>query len=600
MKHLSFFCLFSLICLASFAQESEINIYGLYYDFDLETEYLIELDPYTASHEVVGELEGVQAIALGTSTFNDNNHQYIFKGYNNSNEFKLYTVDAFTAEIIDQPTTSSYPDNFSIELEFDMKTGQTYGLQYDFENEVQTFVRVNLQTGGVTVLGEIPEIDGILLNTSTYDSNSSRYIFIGRDNSFTTRIYVINAIDGTVISNAAADYLGNCELQYDNNIDELFGIYREIPDSLLNDSIWSSPSTPLQIINIDEITGDYEVAANVDGIDAYYLSSSVYIQDSSDFVFVANDTAFEKRMFVVDVETGEYFSNEMGNENFIELKCDNTEFALRTYQSSNCESFEFSSNVVCYEDYFDVVLAFLGEGEIFLEDNLTGESYTTTSADVSVFGPYEFGSAYSFTAYPVADNSCSIEQTISTVSCTTTDLELLSFEATNNAEFNLLQWSTYSESELVHFVVEHSIDGLLFTEIEKVQAIGNSNIRSDYKFQHKTDQAGKHFYRLKAINGEMETAFQSNTIEVLRKNAFSIVVGPNPVENILNISYPIDQQTISVQIYSVSSQLIMEEFIRLSDSQNFNLDLSRLEAGIYFLRVLGNNGIEYQQKLVKN
>lgn len=600
MKHFYFFILLFALCSSCFAQDSEVNIYGLYYDFDLQTEFLIELDPYTASHEIVGEIDGVQAIALGSSTFDDNNHQYIFKGINSTNEFKLYTVDAFTADIVDQPITPSYPDNFSIELEFDMKTGQTYGLQYDFVDSVQTFVRVNLQTGGVTVLGEIPEIDGILLNTSTYDSNSSRYIFIGKDNTNTTRIYVINAIDGTVLSNTAAEYLGNCELQYDNNNDELFGIYREIPDSLLNDTIWSTPSTPLQIINIDEITGEYEVTANVDGIDAYYLSSSVYIQDSTDFVFVANDTAYNKRMYVVDVETGDYISNEMGDENFIELKCDNTEFALRTYFNNDCESFEFSSNVVCYEDYFDVVLAFLGGGdEIFVQDNITGESFITNNQEVTVSGPYEFGTAYSFTAYPISDDTCPIEQTVSTVSCTTTDLEMIYFDAESNKDGNKLQWATLSEEKIMHFIIEYSIDGINFNQLDKVEATGNSNTRSDYEFFHETIQNGKHFYRLLAINEGLNQEYQSNVEVILRKNTNSISFGPNPVENNLNIYNLNLDQEVSVQIYSATGLLKQEQILNSNNIQGLSLELSGLEAGIYFIKVLGS-GLEFQSKFVKN
>jgi hypothetical protein len=75
-------------------------------------------------------------------------------------------------------------------------------------------------------------------------------------------------------------------------------------------------------------------------------------------------------------------------------------------------------------------------------------------------------------------------------------VELLYFEGTKYPTFNLLKWSTASESNSDYFSIEVSTDGLTWKKIGEKKAAGNSNTKIDYSYTHTFTYDGIHYYKL--------------------------------------------------------------------------------------------------------
>lgn len=77
-----------------------------------------------------------------------------------------------------------------------------------------------------------------------------------------------------------------------------------------------------------------------------------------------------------------------------------------------------------------------------------------------------------------------------------------------------------------------------------------------------------------------------NTTEILNEN--EVAVFPNPVNDVLNIEVE-NQEIKAIEIFDSNSSLLIER--TELHIQNTNLNLAKLQAGIYFVRIRTNKGI---------
>lgn len=63
-----------------------------------------------------------------------------------------------------------------------------------------------------------------------------------------------------------------------------------------------------------------------------------------------------------------------------------------------------------------------------------------------------------------------------------------------------LQWTTETEENASHFIVQQSADGVNFTTLTRINATGNSQIPVHYAVEDKFPFAGKNYYRLQMVD----------------------------------------------------------------------------------------------------
>jgi hypothetical protein len=154
-----------------------------------------------------------------------------------------------------------------------------------------------------------------------------------------------------------------------------------------------------------------------------------------------------------------------------------------------------------------------------------------------------------------------------------------------NTPNNRLSWQTASEENNHGFDVERSTNGSDWETIGFVTGNGTTTEVSDYEFVDNGNLRGFEdlqgldcYYRLKQIDFDGNFEY-SNIIQLETRSPQQATVNifPNPATDYLTIE--IDKPT-TIQIINGNGQVFIEQQI----SQREQLDISKLPAGIYWLK----------------
>jgi len=164
-------------------------------------------------------------------------------------------------------------------------------------------------------------------------------------------------------------------------------------------------------------------------------------------------------------------------------------------------------------------------------------------------------------------------------------IELISFRGMPMTEGNQLQWSTGSEQNSSHFLVEHSTDGDRFAVIGSVDAAGTSARTVDYRFLDVNAPNGISYYRLRLIDLD-GTEEYSDVVAVMREQGV-ILLYPVPVDDALFWS-PLDEQVTHVLIHDALGRTLVDAPVQGHSIQGRSLE--QLATGTYSLLLLDEHG----------
>jgi len=180
-------------------------------------------------------------------------------------------------------------------------------------------------------------------------------------------------------------------------------------------------------------------------------------------------------------------------------------------------------------------------------------------------------------------------------------ITLTSFTGQQKSNQNHLVWTTNTEVNANFFVIERSLNGIDFNEIGQVKAM-NSARGSVYNFDDNNPSESL-YYRLRMVDFDNNFKF-SNTITVVRSDAEDFVIDkiyPNPLKGIVNIDFRSRQrQNITFEIIDIlGRRLSSNEIIAPSDNNSFEIDLSALSSGVYFLNIKNESNINVTHRILK-
>ncbi|MBI1343185.1 MAG: T9SS type A sorting domain-containing protein [Terrimonas sp.] len=186
----------------------------------------------------------------------------------------------------------------------------------------------------------------------------------------------------------------------------------------------------------------------------------------------------------------------------------------------------------------------------------------------------------------------------------TLPVTLMSFSAELNKDKANLKWSTASEINVSHFVVEKSLDGKHYQDAALVFAYGNSSQPKEYTFNDDVSaiSSGILYYRLKMQ--DMDGTYVYSNVRMIRidkgNQSLSIDAYPNPVSSDLHVTLPAAWQgkEVTYQVYNVKGSLVKS--VRNSNaSQTENINMYDLNPGLYIIRATMDS-LSVQQKIIKN
>lgn len=171
-------------------------------------------------------------------------------------------------------------------------------------------------------------------------------------------------------------------------------------------------------------------------------------------------------------------------------------------------------------------------------------------------------------------------------------IELLEFNATPYNNAALLKWSTASELNNSHFIIEHSSTGKEFHFIGRVEGNGTTKEVKSYSFTDTKPFPGKNYYRLVQfdLDGKKEySQIRYVNIEATDKS-LQISIYPNPAKNEIKIASNHFIQKARVVFYDLLSGVIVLEKDFDSFAWEQSLDINSIKSGLYRVYISSDKG----------
>lgn len=174
-------------------------------------------------------------------------------------------------------------------------------------------------------------------------------------------------------------------------------------------------------------------------------------------------------------------------------------------------------------------------------------------------------------------------------------VNLTEFTAVQQTTTVQLKWSASNETSFKMYEVQRSVDAASYTSIGTVQGqnLANYNFVDD-----KLPNAGTVYYRLKMI--DIDGRFTYSKVVPVRLNKFTsnATVYPNPTAGLLNIRFTTAiVSNTQLLLTDVTGRLVMIAPLN-KGALNVDIDLKRLPAGRYFIKINDDQNVIHQSVVV--
>ncbi len=179
-------------------------------------------------------------------------------------------------------------------------------------------------------------------------------------------------------------------------------------------------------------------------------------------------------------------------------------------------------------------------------------------------------------------------------------IELITFTAELIADDVQIKWATANEINNEFFSIQHSTDGVNFTNIERIEGAGNSSIVNTYSTTHHEPNRGTNYYRLQQTDFDGTTTFSH--IEAIKIFSGKLSTYPNPVLNHLSISFgDFEKGDLEFAIYNIYGKEIIRQKVEITDGLHV-VELDQAGSfipGTYVIKVFNSKSGTYTQKFQK-
>ena len=165
----------------------------------------------------------------------------------------------------------------------------------------------------------------------------------------------------------------------------------------------------------------------------------------------------------------------------------------------------------------------------------------------------------------------------------------------------ILNWATATEINNSHFTIQRSLDGVYFNSLTDIKGQGNTSAISTYSYIDVTipNQTKRAYYRLKQVDFDGVSEYsvvRPVDFDIIDSWTSSVNLYPNPLTNTLFVHLVEVEEIVDLSLFSISGQLLLEEKLAKEMS---SIDISQLNAGSYFVRLVDKENTTHIQKLIK-
>lgn len=177
--------------------------------------------------------------------------------------------------------------------------------------------------------------------------------------------------------------------------------------------------------------------------------------------------------------------------------------------------------------------------------------------------------------------------------CTVLPVSVIGFGAEQVGGSVNVHWTTQTETNSDHFIVEHSTNAKDFTAIGELPAAGNSLGNIDYALMHGEPRSGINYYRLKQADRDGSHAY-SNTVAVeLKRGAHILLPRPNPATTSVQIDLPAGTVgAFELRVTDAAGRLVRSFNGTTADIASFvEIPVEALETGSYLTTLYDGEGM---------
>jgi hypothetical protein len=242
-----------------------------------------------------------------------------------------------------------------------------------------------------------------------------------------------------------------------------------------------------------------------------------------------------------------------------------------------------------------------------VQDN-TGRSYATsiytsttnpfniTTSNFSTPGTYNL----LISANKLTGCAASMAGATVVVSAVVTPVRFVSVHAKKNNQGNTVSWHVTGESEVSHYEVEKSPDGINFGVIGSVKYKQATAAVNQYNFTDVTaSNTDKVYYRVRQVdNNHYYTLSSIVMVKTNSENLFQ--VWPNPATSQVNVNIMVNSsQATYIELVDLTGGKLLSKQVSLFAGVNSVLikDLNTVSAGVYVVKVFAD-GKQHMQKIV--
>jgi hypothetical protein len=165
-------------------------------------------------------------------------------------------------------------------------------------------------------------------------------------------------------------------------------------------------------------------------------------------------------------------------------------------------------------------------------------------------------------------------------------LDVSGFSATARKTDVVIDWMVSNNSEQDEFILERSGDGIRFETLKVVPA-KVILFTAAYAEEDKQPFNGWNYYRLRALD-KIGKERVSKVVKVWFGREQQIRISPNPASEKIIVSFAEPSSIFQIELVNISGQVLQ----RIQTIQfNNEVNISHLQAGMYYLRISGKNGL---------
>jgi len=275
---------------------SLISLFLIFFVTNLyaQMEYFAEMNLNTGEFKTISKLPEVKFIGTNPSflTFDEINQVYFFKGKDDKGKIRLYSIDAKTGNILNNPlfpATSKSLDNF-IEFQYDNNTQTLYSLHWNNALQTEFLVSIDPATGYFSIIDSIPGVK-LIKSCTIFDEKNHLFIFCGANASYIQRLYAVDVTNGKVVSSPQISDLW--DLKFNNTTKKLIGLN------------WDKFQKKAFLVEVDREWGNFRTIDSIPGLLSFvsFPNFTIIDENYNHFIFKGSDKT-GLYIYTIDIDSG--------------------------------------------------------------------------------------------------------------------------------------------------------------------------------------------------------------------------------------------------------------------------------------------------------